>query len=283
MTPGAGPVGERAAFVVLAGGESRRMGRDKAFLRVGEREMLDRLLEVGRSACSACVLAGGQADAHADALRRYGWDEVSAPAAGPGPRSPGGGPSTPDVRPAGPARRFRRGGVELRLVTDRRPGRGPVAGLEAGLEAAPAPLCFVAACDLPFLSVPVVTAVLRELDALRPAPEGTASPTAEAHDARAVVPVADGRRQPLAAAYTAGCAAAARRCVEAEELSMESLLGRLDEVRPAEARDLIAGGSEERAAGRALPSPFMNVNRPEDLRTARRGVRTRRTAGREDP
>lgn len=244
MTSGGAEVRDRSAFVVLAGGDSRRMGRDKAFLRVEGREMLERLLAVGRSACAGCVLAGGDPAPHAAALRRYGW-EATGPASASGPRG------------------FRRGDAALRLVTDRRPGLGPVAGLEAGLAAADAPLCFVAACDLPFLPVPVVTALLGELDALRDAAGGAPGDP----PGRAVVPVADGRRQPLAAAYTAGCAAAARRCVEEGELSMDRLLGRLAAVRTVEAADVLPGGAPEPGGG---PERwFANVNRPEDLRAAR--------------
>ena len=238
---------DRSTFVVLAGGGSRRMGSDKAFLRVGGREMLDRLLDVGRSACGACVLAVGDPDPHGRALGRYGWEETDAP----------GGPGGADHR------RFRRGDDALRLVTDRRPGLGPVAGLAAGLGAAPGPLCFVAACDLPFLVPDVVTAALGELEELAGGRPGAAA-------RRAVVPVVRDRRQPLAAAYTAGCSDAARRCLEAGELSMADLLDRLEEVRTVPASRLIGpdGPGDPARADRI----FTNVNRPEELEAARRAA-----------
>lgn len=235
----------RSTFVVLAGGNSRRMGREKAFLRVGGREMLDRVLEAGRPSCSEAVLAVGEPGPYTDALRRYGWE-------------PAAGPSEPD--PGSP--RFRRGGVELRLVADRRPGLGPVAGLEAGLAAAGGPLCFAAACDLPFLRTTVVAALLRRLDALRDGTEG--------REALAVVPRAGGRRHPLAAAYTVGCADAARRCLEAGELSMADFLGRLDRVREVEAAELAPGEVGGDGAGGDPERALVNVNRPDELRDARR-------------
>lgn len=247
MTAGGGDLRDRSSFVVLAGGGSRRMGSDKAFLRVGGREMLDRLLDVGRSACGSCVLAVGDPDPHGRALRRYGWEETDAQG------SPGGGDH----------RRFRRGDDALRLVTDRRRGRGPVAGLAAGLGAAPGRLCFVAACDLPFLAPDVVAAALGELEELAGGRPGAAA-------RRAVVPVAGDRRQPLAAAYTAGCATAARRCLEAGELSMAALLERLAEVRTVSASRLLDpdGPGDAARADRV----FTNVNRPEELEAARRAV-----------
>lgn len=269
---------DRSAFVVLSGGESRRMGRDKAFLAVGGREMLDRLLDVGRSVCSTCVLVADDPDAHADALARYGWEEEAAP---------------------GRAGAFGRGDARLLLVTDRHPGLGPVAGLEAGLEAAPSPLCFAAACDMPFLSAPVVEALLSRLGGTPagaagggPAPGGRAPGGAGGDGAaRAVVPVADGRRQPLAAAYTSACVAAARRCVEERELAMESFLGRLDAVSEVDAEELPAGrpasrrgrdGTGPPAGGGAAARAFTNVNRPEELRAARRAARGEGRPGPED-
>ena len=211
------------------------MGRDKAFVQVGGREMLDRLLEVGRSVSRDCVLVVNDPDPYREAVRRYGWEARPAPAGGGG--------------------RFQRRAASLRLVTDRQPGLGPVAGMEAGLGAAERALCFVSACDLPFLGADVVTAVLRALDAHR----------AEAADPDrcAVVPVADGRRQPLAAAYARGAAREAARCLEARELRMDDLLGRL-EVRTVPAEEL-AGGDAAGGGG-----PFANVNSPEELRDARR-------------
>lgn len=260
---------DRSTFVLLSGGESSRMGRDKAFLPVEGREMLDRLLKVGRSTCSGCVVVVDDVERYAEALARYGWDEETAPGAQSAPDASACGEERPaearrpagDAPPAGPPteRRFRRRDTPLRLVTDRHPGLGPVAGLEVGLGLAPGPLCFVAACDLPFLEPVVVRALLRELDAFRSEGTGGARP-----DARAVVPVVESRRQPLAAAYTAAAAPAARRCVADGELRMDDLLGRL-EVRTVSADDVVPAGT-----GGSGRRPFTNVNRPEDLRDARR-------------
>lgn len=224
------------------------MGADKAFLPVGGREMLDRVLEVGRSVCPRLTLVVDEPSAHAEALARYGWAPV-APTDEPG--------ESDDPASAGP-QRFRRGDASLRLVTDRRPGSGPVAGVEAGLTASAAPLCFVAACDLPFLEAGVVRTILRELEARRSA----------APDASAVVPVVAGRRQPLAAGYTQATAGPARRCVEAGDLRMDDLLGAID-VRTVSAGDLGFGDPQRWARS------FTNVNRPGELRAARRRARPR--------
>lgn len=244
---GGGAGVDGSTFVVLAGGDSRRMGRPKAFLDVGGREMLDRVLEVGRSACAEVVLVAGEDPAPVtDALLRYGWEEDGS----------GGGP-------AGPGARFRSGDVALRLVRDRRPGLGPVAGLAAGLAAARGPSCFAAACDLPLLAPPLVDDLLSRLDALRTGRHAARDP------GLAVVPLARGRRQPLAAAYTSAAAIAARRCMEAGALSMDDFLARLDEVREVAAGDLDASLP---GAGHDPERLLLNVNRPEELRAARRAV-----------
>lgn len=223
---------DRAAFVVLTGGESRRMGRDKAFLEVGGREMLHRLVEVGTEATSRVVVAGRDPDRLARALARYG--------------------RAPD-------------GDSLLLATDRRPGAGPLAGLEAGLRAAGTGRCFVAACDVPLLGPEVVRALLAELRELEGAP---------AEGPLAAVPRLAGRPQPLAAAYSAGAAGAARACLERGERSMSVLLDRL-EVRwvPADRLEAACG-----APGGAARRWFLNVNRPGELERARELCRDRAAA-----
>ena len=104
----------RGSFVVLAGGASRRMGRDKARIPVGGAPLLLRVLEPA-----------------AEPAWRGSWS----------PTGPAATRTFSQSRPPG--------SWPLRTVTDRRPGRGPLAGLEAGLAAAAESACFVAACDLP--------------------------------------------------------------------------------------------------------------------------------------
>lgn len=71
-----------------------------------------------------------------------------------------------------------------RVVGDRRPGAGPLAGLAVGLAATDTACAAVVACDAPFIA----PALLRGLLGLAP-------------DWDAVVPVIAGRAQPLCAVY----------------------------------------------------------------------------------
>lgn len=257
------------------------MGRDKAFLEVGGREMLERVLDACAEACPRGALVVDRPDPYAGALRRYGWEErdaVSAP-----PRDAGNEAVAEDpARGApGPGRSFRRAGVGLRMLRDRRPGQGPLAGIEAGLPAAGGVHCFVAACDLPFLTSGVVDRLLGTLEEWVEVGPGAGGRRSGEEGARlagghggsrtdspprpyaaAVVPEVGGRPQPLCAAYGAGAADEASACLEEGERRMSALLDRL-QVRTVEARGLWTAGDE------ATPDPFLNVNRPEELERAR--------------
>jgi molybdenum cofactor guanylyltransferase len=151
----------RAAGLLLTGGSSRRLGVDKATLRIGDERLVDHVARALVGAVSPVV-------------------EV-----GPGYTS-------------------------LRAVREDPPGAGPLAALVAGadaLRAAGAPTrVVVLAVDLPFVDATVV-----EWLATHPAPES-------------VVPVVDGRHQPLCARYTADALTTARELVAAGERSMRALV-----------------------------------------------------------
>jgi molybdopterin-guanine dinucleotide biosynthesis protein A len=129
-------------LLVLSGGASRRLGRDKASSHVGGRPLLDRIL--------AAVPP-----------------EVPVVLVGPAP-------DPPDPR--------------WHVVREDPPGSGPAAGIGAGAAACRTDLVGVLAADMPF-AVPVVVGALTRLAAARVTVD-------------AVLPTdADGRRQPLCAAY----------------------------------------------------------------------------------
>jgi molybdopterin-guanine dinucleotide biosynthesis protein A len=88
------------------------MGTDKAFLRIGEATMIDRVLTALRAACGAVVVVAKMRAASDGAYAR----------------------------------------LAARIVDDDADDQAPVIGLRAGLRAAQTPWVFVAACDLPFLS-----------------------------------------------------------------------------------------------------------------------------------
>ena len=130
----------------------------------------------------------------------------------------------------------------LPQIVDIAPEAGPLAGLIAGLEAAPTPLVAVLAVDMPKAS----EAVFRLL-----------ADRAAGHDA-AVPRTGDGL-QPLHAVYAASAAEALRRAFEGGERRVRNAVETLDTV-VVEADDWAA----------ADPTGLFarNVNRPADLDTA---------------
>lgn len=111
---------EVASGVVLAGGRSLRLGRDKRLLTFGSSasQLEETVRRVATIATEVVVVGGSEVTFVADLLR-------NAP-----PRTT--------------------------VVPDVQPGAGPLGGLCAGLAAAREDLSLVVACDLPFLNVEVL-------------------------------------------------------------------------------------------------------------------------------
>lgn len=126
-------------------------------------------------------------------------------------------------------------GFAARIVADLHPGAGPLAGLEAALQASDADALLLFACDLPFLDAALITA-------LRDAPP-----------AEAVVARLDGKAQPLAARYGRAILPRVQRRLSRDKLRLLDLVAELDP----QWLDFPAGT-------RAL----FNVNTPADLARA---------------
>jgi molybdenum cofactor guanylyltransferase len=131
----------------------------------------------------------------------------------------------------------------IEVVSDSRPGRGPLQGLAAGLDAVGdrVELAYVSSVDVPLLHPEFVRAVV---DAARAEP---------AVDITA--PVLDGRAQPLAAAYRVAVRGVVAELLAEDRLALRALLERC-RVR--------------RLDGTTLPShrSTMNVNSPAEYATA---------------
>ncbi len=188
--------------LVLAGGRSTRMGRDKATLPFGPRTMLDRILALLRPVVDERIV-----------VARPGQDLPALP---------------PDAR----------------LAFDRRLDRGPLQGLEAGLEAAASDVLFATACDTPFLSRALVGLLFERLG-----------------DASVVVAEAGGRLHPLAAVYRRSVLSDVRALLSADRLRPIFLYERVPTVR--------VGEDELRRVDPALLS-LENTNTPEQYEEALR-------------
>lgn len=124
-------------------------------------------------------------------------------------------------------------GLRARLVEDRRPGAGPLAGIEAGLAAAGHQTVLAVACDMPYLTL----AAARTLAA-----------AAEGHDA--AVPRPGGRPEPACAAYRRSALTAISAALDEGLHKASDALSALD---VSWLEDL-------------EPALFMSLNTPEDYR-----------------
>ena len=190
--------------MLLAGGQSRRMGHDKLPLEVGGVPLIRRVHDVLASRCDEVVAASGVGH-------------------------------VPDME-------------NVRRVPDLRPGRGPLAGMEAGLEAASYPLVFVAVGDMPFLPGDLVEFLLGRVAA----------------GVSAAVPMRCGRRHPLCAAYDRRILPVVSSALDEGIGAVRILLDILDGVEYVD-RDLRRFGDPDHY--------LMNVNSPEDLDRARAASR----------
>ncbi|MFM8979275.1 MAG: molybdenum cofactor guanylyltransferase [Planctomycetia bacterium] len=194
------PLPPRTA-VVLAGGASARMGRDKASLPLGRGTLLGHVLE------ALAPLAGD-------------LSVVARP-----------GQVLPPLPPA------------VRVLHDRRPGEGPLAGLVEGLRAARHDVVLVSACDTPLLVPAVLELLLARLGS-----------------APAAVALAGGLLQPMA-------------CVLRREVlgTAERLLAE-GRRRPLDLLEAVAAVPVPEADLRAVDPQLRhlhNVNTPADLEAAR--------------
>ncbi len=190
---------------ILAGGRATRYdGRDKGALIVDGRSIRERQI------AELSTIAGE--------IFLVGLPRRSEGAKAGGDNTPGG----------------------LRHISDRIPGGGPLGGLYSALVEATGDVTIVVACDMPFLSAPL----LRHLAACT-------------RDADAAVPRTSGGYHPLCAAYTRACVEPAARRLADGRLKMTDLF---DDVR------VRAVADEELAAFGDVARLLANVNSPDDYR-----------------
>lgn len=183
------------AALMLAGGESRRMGRPKALLEANGLPLWERQCALLESLGPTERLLSPPAG---HALARPGW----------------------------------------RPIQDARPGKGPLGGIVAGLEAISVDWLLVLGVDLPSMRADVLQTLL-----------------AAAREGAGAVFDRGGFYEPVAAVYSRGTAALARHHLEAGQLGLQALCS-----------EAVAGGLLAR-----IPLPeesadaFHNWNAPSDI------------------
>ncbi len=179
---------------LLAGGESRRFGRDKSLADWNGRPLIEKAATALTATCGHVILLAND----------------------PEPYSFLGLEHTPDLRP----------------------GKGPLAGLEAALAAA-TQWVLLAACDMPCLSVRLLRHLIRVKNGFR-----------------AVIPEGPQGPEPLCAIYHRSMLAEIRAMLDRNDLAIRRLatLAGVQTIPAAEVADIDPD-----------PLIFANVNRPEDL------------------
>ncbi len=178
-----------ATLLVLAGGESRRMGRPKPWIEVGDTVLLRYVVERLAPAFSEVMVSFGEPEQ---------MEQL----------------------------------VPYRVVFDRKRSAGPLAGLEAGLEAARNDALFAVACDMPY-----VTQAAAELA------------VAAARNCDAAIPRHDGLFEPVCGAYRKTALPAIVRALDAGNYTAHDVIENLD-VTWLEGLD---------------PAQFESLNTPADL------------------
>lgn len=187
----------RTVGVLLAGGQSRRMGREKPLQTVGGVTLVERAATALRAVVGEILLVTNRPDL-------YGF-------------------------------------LELPIVEDVIPGRGPLGGLHAAHGRLAGAQALVVAADYPFLQPDVLRLI------------ATQDPAGGV-----VLPYVDGHPHPLCALYAPAALGAVQDALDRGELMLMSLVDRLPQ------RVL----TQDELGGATASRVFFNVNTPHDLERA---------------
>ncbi len=198
---------EAISGVLLAGGQSRRMGQDKRRLSVGGQSLFCRVLSVFEELFAEVIVVVAEQSTVTE-------------------------------------------GLNHKVVTDLIPGKGPMGGLYTGLSYCTKSSVFVAACDMPFLRLPLMKRICE---------------TSKNYDAT-VVRLSIGI-QPMQGVYSKKCLPILKEMIDMDQLGMRSLLSR---------SELTIKLVDEENIKDLDPNcvSFMNINTPSDLEMANKLCRS---------
>jgi molybdenum cofactor guanylyltransferase len=197
-----------AGAIILSGGQSRRMGTNKALLPIPEKPTVERIKDELQGQFAEMILVTNHLEAY----------------------------------------QF----LNLKMTSDIYPGKGPLAGIHAGLIAATHDVNIVVACDMPFVSEGLARVLVEHL---------------KEHDA--VVPVIDGKMHPLFAVYRKTIIPEIENCLKTDSLRMIHLFEKIN-VRYLTEQDLAQFNDE------SLAQIFFNMNHPEEYEKAKEWAEQRK-------
>lgn len=194
----------KAGAIILSGGKSSRMGKNKALLPFNDKTNIERIRDELQSLFDDIILVTNDPESY----------------------------------------EF----LNLKSVSDEFPGKGPLAGIHAGLMASDYEENIVVACDMPFVSAELASTLVQGL---------------KHYDA--IIPVIGGKRHPLFAAYQKRIVPEIEACLKEDRLRVIHLLDKLN-VRYLEETELQAYSDG------SLEEIFFNMNVPEEYEEAKQRV-----------
>ncbi|KJS21445.1 MAG: hypothetical protein VR72_10510 [Clostridiaceae bacterium BRH_c20a] len=188
---------KNTGIIILAGGKSSRMGKNKAFLALGELTLVEHIIKMGKGAgINEMILVTNE-------VKNYEF-------------------------------------LDVKVVEDYYPGMGPLAGIHSGLIHSKYLNNFVIPCDMPFVTTDIINKLLLDQS-----------------DCQVVVPMMDGKYQPLTAIYTRDCIPFIEQLLK-ENISKVIKLYDLVKTCYVELKD---------------DASFFNINTPNDYLLAKRYIK----------
>lgn len=197
-----------SSAIILGGGKGRRMGGNKIYLALDGHLVVETVIKRLPSSFSRIIIAAGQNDV----------------------------PSLETI--LAPLRQWR----DIRIISDRNPGRGPLEGMTSALEELEDQWAFVTGCDMPCIK----EAVIRKI-------WNSKNPDSSVACARI-----GGYIEPLHAFYHKSCIEPARKRLEASERKLKSFF---EDVNVS----VIEEGNLKYLPG--YKSSFKSMNTPCDIRS----------------
>ncbi|WP_019241117.1 MULTISPECIES: molybdenum cofactor guanylyltransferase [Bacillus] len=186
--------------IILAGGKSSRMGKNKALLTVFDQTNIENIVKKCQEVASEVLIVTNESSQ---------YEFLNVP-----------------------------------LVKDRYKDCGPLAGLEAGLQAAKYDKCMLIACDMPFIQPNIMETLIRSFE-----------------DFDAVVPNIEGKLHPLFAAYRKSCIQPIEKRLHDRKHKMRELFNDI-QVKFMTEEELSLNFKDANYA-------FFNMNRPEEYEEAK--------------
>ena len=186
--------------IILAGGQSSRMGTNKALLQLNGKTVIEGMVEKVERIASEVIIV-------TNTFEDYAF-------------------------------------LHLPMIEDKRKGKGPLAGIEAGLAATKNDRNLIIACDMPFISTKVGKYLLSYLD-----------------EYQAAVPEISGQLHPLFAAYRKDTNEAVTQALEENQLRIRHFLHNIHvKIVKKELLQSLELENEELS--------FFNMNKPDEYHKA---------------